>query len=447
MWSDLAAERARTVPYPPGEHRFSMRRTNRFIEHPMRVLVDGYERFGPIYTLRIFHHNVVFMLGPEANHHVLVSGAENLSWRGGELRALIPLLGDGLLTTDGAYHRAHRKMMLPAFHRERIATAIRVMQDEVERAAATFVPGAVIDLYAWTRDLALRAALRALFGLDPDTARSGDVDAAEEFEVALSFHARSVAGQVARGPGSPYARVLRARRRLDALLFAEIDRRRAGDGLGEDLLSLLVEARDEDGDPLPREQIRDEVMTLLFAGHDTTTSTVAFLFYELARNPEIAEDPAITMDMLIDETLRKYPPAYIGPRRSIDAFEFQGMPVPAGAHVQYCSWASHHLPDVWPDPDRFDPYRFTPGRRAALTKGAYVPFGGGSRTCIGMRFGQAEIAAITRTILERSRLELVPGYELGIRHAPTISPRGGMPMTVRPAAPAALLGGRTLTAA
>ena len=439
MWGDLAAERARTVPYPPGEHRFSMRRTNRFIEHPMRVLVDGYERFGSIYTLRIFHHNVVFMLGPEANHHVLVAGAENLSWRGGELRALIPLLGDGLLTTDGPYHRAHRKMMLPAFHRERIATAVRVMEEEVERAASAFVPGAVIDLYAWTRDLALRVAMRALFGLSPDAARSGEVDPAEEFETALSFHARSVAGQVARGPGSPYARVLRARRRLDALLFAEIDRRRAGDGLGADLLSLLVEARDEDGDLLPREQIRDEVMTLLFAGHDTTTSTVAFLFYELALSPEIAEDPGITMDMLIDETLRKYPPAYIGPRRSIDAFEFQGMPVPARAHVQYCSWASHHLPDVWPDPGRFDPYRFTPDRKAALAKGAYVPFGGGSRTCLGMRFGQAEIAAITRTILERSRLELVPGYELSIRHAPTISPRGGMPVTVRSAAPAALL--------
>ena len=180
-------------------------------------------------------------------------------------------------------------------------------------------------------------------------------------------------------------------------------------------------------------------MTLLFAGHDTTTSTIAFLFYELARNPQIAEDPGISVDMLIDETLRKYPPAYIGPRRSIDAFEFQGTPVPARAHVQYCSWASHHLPDVWPDPDRFDPYRFTPERKAALPRGAYIPFGGGSRTCIGMRFGQAEIASITRAILERARLELVPGYELSIRHAPTISPRGGMPVTVRRAAPAALL--------
>ncbi len=260
-----------------------------------------------------------------------------------------------------------------------------------------------------------------------------------EFETALSFHARSVARPGRARAGSPATRACCARGAPRRAAVREIDRRRAGDGLGEDLLSLLIEARDEDGDPLPREQIRDEVMTLLFAGHDTTTSTVAFLFYELARNPQLAEDPGITMDMLIDETLRKYPPAYIGPRRSIDAFEFQGMPVPARAHVQYCSWASHHLPDVWPDPDRFDPYRFTPERKAALPRGAYVPFGGGSRTCIGMRFGQAEIAAITRAILERARLELVPGYELGIRHAPTISPRGGMPVTVRRAAPAALL--------
>lgn len=447
MWEDLAAERAATVPYPPGEHRFSMRRTNRIMDDPLRTLVDAYERYGPIFTLRIFHHNVVFMLGPEANHHVLVSGAANLSWRDGELRSLVPFLGDGLLTTDGAYHRAHRRMMLPAFHRERIATATGIIEDEVERAAATLVPGAVIDFYDWVRHVALRVAMRALFGLDPDRARAGDFDAVDEFEAALSFHARSVAGQVARGPGSPYARVRLARRRLDELLTREIDARRAGDGLGEDLLSLLVEARDEDGDPLPREQIRDEVMTLLFAGHDTTSSTMAFLFYELSRNPGIAEDPGITMEMLIDETLRKYPPAYIGPRRSIEPFEFQGVPVPGRAHIHYCSWASHHLPDVWPDPDRFDPRRFTPERKAALQKGAYVPFGGGSRTCIGMRFGEAEIAIITRTVLERFRLELVPGYELKIRQAPTISPAHGLPMTVRAAAPAAFLAAPVLRAA
>ena len=181
-------------------------------------------------------------------------------------------------------------------------------------------------------------------------------------------------------------------------------------------------------------------MTLLFAGHDTTTSTVAFMFYELARNPELLDDPGINVEMILDETLRKYPPAYIGPRRSVEPFEFNGHQVPGNAHVEYCSWASHHLPDVWSEPEQFRPERFTEENKAKLPRGAYVPFGGGSRTCIGMRFGQAEIAIIARAILERYRLDLMPGYELEIRHAPTISPRQGMPMRVRAAEPAAVLG-------
>ena len=143
--------------------------------------------------------------------------------------------------------------------------------------------------------------------------------------------------------------------------------------------------------------------------------------------------------MILDETLRKYPPAYIGPRRSIEAFEFNGVHVPAGAHVHYCSWASHHLPDVLPEPDAFRPERFSEESKAKLPRGAYVPFGGGSRTCIGMRFGQAEIAIIARRILERFRLDLLPGFELEIRQAPTISPRRGLPVLVRSAAPAAVL--------
>jgi cytochrome P450 len=305
---------------------------------------------------------------------------------------------------------------------------------------STLVPGAVIDIYDWVRHVALRVALRALFGLDPDRIRAGSFDAVDEFEAALSFHARSVAGQVARGPGSPHARVALARRRLDELLTREIDARRAG-AAGQDLLSLLVAARDEDGDLLPTDQIRDEVLTLLFAGHDTTTSTMSFLVRELARQPELLDDPGVSVRMLIDETLRMYPPAYIGPRRSIAPFAFDGVPVPGRAHIHYCSWASHHLPDVWPDPSRFDPYRFTPERKAAIEKGAYVPFGGGSRTCIGMRFGEAELDVMIRALYERLRFELLPGHRLRIRTAPTISPIGGLPVRVRAAKPAAFLAG------
>jgi cytochrome P450 len=433
LWADMRADRAADVSFPPGELSYSMSRTRRFEHDPLGLLLESYERYGPIFTLKIFHHNAVFMLGPEANHYILVTHARNFLWREGHLRDLVPLLGDGLLTIDGVLHRTHRKLMLPAFHRERIAAATGIMEDEVEAALGELVPGTVVDLYEWTRRLALRVAMRALFGFDPDTAQAGGLNAAAEFESALSFYGRDYLLQMLRGPRTPFSRLLESRRRLDGLIHGEIERRRATGERGEDILSMLLDATDEDGEPMDREAIRDEVMTLLFAGHDTTTSTVAFMFYELALNPEVLDDPVVSVEMIVDETLRKYPPAYVGPRRSIEAFEFAGATVPAHAHVHYCSWASHHLPEVFPEPEAFRPRRFTEDASAALPQGAYVPFGGGSRTCIGMRFGQAEIAAIARGILGRFRLELQPGFELEIRHAPTISPRQGLPVRVRSA--------------
>jgi cytochrome P450 len=239
--------------------------------------------------------------------------------------------------------------------------------------------------------------------------------------------------QMLRGPGSPWRAMNRAKAKLDRVIFAEIARRRASGERGVDILSLLLDASDEDGSRLSDGELRDQVMTLMFAGHDTTTSAVTFLFYELARNP--AEMPSLDdepLDMVIDETLRMYPPAWIGPRRSIEPFELHGVRVPGGVMVNYCSWASHHLPEVFPEPERFRPSRFAPEAKAALPKGAYVPFGGGSRTCIGMRFGQLEIKAIAREILSRFRLDLEdPSLVPSIRQMPTLSPRGGLPMVVR----------------
>jgi cytochrome P450 len=136
--------------------------------------------------------------------------------------------------------------------------------------------------------------------------------------------------------------------------------------------------------------------------------------------------------MVFDETLRKYPPAWIGPRRSVEAFEFEGHTIPGRAFVNYCSWASHNLPDVFAEPSEFRPERFTPEAKAALPKGAYVPFGGGSRTCIGMRFGQLEIRTIATLLLTRFTLTLPEDFQLEIRQMPTISPREGLPMIVAP---------------
>jgi cytochrome P450 len=423
----MRRERAATVPFPPGETLPSVRRTARFASDPLPILLELYERYGPVFTVRIFHGNVVFMLGAEANHHMTVSHAHNFSWREGHMGDLIPLLGDGLLTIDGDFHRRSRRIMLPAFHRERIEAAGAVMRDETARALDGIAVGDTFDLYALTRELALRIAMRALFGLDPGRAR----EAAREFEEALSFWAHAYWLQILRGPGTPWRRMTGARARLDALIFAEVDRRRAAGSDGEDVLSMLVAATDEDGRRLSREHVRDEVMTLLFAGHDTTTSTVTFLFHELARNPEVAADPAFDFGLAIDETLRLYPPAWIGPRRSIAPFRFAGHDVPGGVPVNYCSWASHRLPDAWEDPTAFRPERFAPGNRERIPKGAYIPFGGGSRTCIGMRFGLAEVGVIAAAIRARFRLELEPAYELSVRQMPTISPKHGLPVVAR----------------
>jgi cytochrome P450 len=450
--SDLLAERRVEVPFPPGETRFSISRTRSFARYPLPVLLDAYERFGPVFTLRIFHGNTVFMIGPEANHYMTVSHASNFSWRGGHMGDLTPLLGDGLLTIDGDFHRRSRRIMVPAFHHRAIAAALSTMDAEIDRALEDWHDGSRIDIYYWTRRLALRIAMRALFGFDPGA--GARIDVAKRFEEGLGFWSRDYLLQVLRGPGSPFSRMQAARRALDGVIFDEIARRRRSGERGEDVLSLLLDASDEDGEQLSDRQVRDEVMTLLFAGHDTTTSTIAFMFYELARHPEIAAalreelgaerpDAAQLMsgelellEMVQDETLRMYPPAWIGARKAFDTFEFAGHTVPGGAYVNYSSWVSHHLPHVFEEPRQFRPERFSPDAKAALPKGAYVPFGGGSRICIGMRFGQLEVKAIAATLLRRFEFELEPGYKLRIRQMPTIGPRGGVPMIVRRREPA-----------
>jgi cytochrome P450 len=454
VFADLRDERAATVPFPRGDTRFSLARTQRFANDPLPLLLDAYERFGPVFTLRLFHGNVVFMLGPEANHYITVSHAANFTWRESHFRDLIGLMGDGLLTIDGDFHRRSRLIMLPGFHRERIAASVDVMVDEISRAIDELSAGDRIDLYAWTRRLALRIAMRALFGLDPDGGPARAIDAAGLFERALSFYSTDYALRMLRGPLTPWARLQQAARALDRLIYAEISSRRASGERGEDILSLLLDAEDEDGNTLTDLQVRDEVMTLMFAGHDTTTSTVAFMFHELAHHPEIvarllAEQDSQLVDgrptptqlmsgelaeleRVFDETLRMYPPAWIGPRRSVEAFEFAGHTVPGRAFVNYSSWASHHLPDVFPDPEEFRPERFAPEAKAALPKGAYVPFGGGSRTCIGMRFGQLEIRTIATLLLSRFTLSVPEDFQLEIRQMPTISPKDGLPVIVHP---------------
>ncbi len=451
--SDVRAELSvrRRGSYPPGPQDFDFGRTLQATRDPLPLLLGLYEEYGPIFSVRLLHHPIVFMLGPEANHFITVGRPECFHWRESSFGDLIPLLGDGLLTIDDAYHDRAREIMMPAFHREQVAASVEAMIAEASPAIERLRPGRVIDIYEWMRGLAMRIAMRALLGLDPDQAGKGAA-AAEHFERALGFYGIDFHLRLLRGPRSPWSKMVRSRAVLDEIVYGEIaERRRSPDESKMDILSLLVGVRDEAGEGLSDKEVRDQVMTLMFAGHDTSTSTLTFMMHELARHPGVVErlceeqdrvlggaTPDIErlerempyLEMVLDEVLRLYPPAWIGPRRAVRDFEFGGHAVKRGAYVNYCSWASHRIPEVFPDPEAFIPERFARQRKAALPRGAYVPFGGGRRICIGKRFGQTEVKLVATMLLQRLRLDAMPGRTMTVRQMPTLSPRGGLQMRV-----------------
>jgi cytochrome P450 len=450
MADDLRQEWTNRSPYPPGETNFSIARTKRFIQDPRGLLYDSYERFGPMFTLRISHGKIVFMIGPAANHYVTVSNASNFTVRESGFRPLVDIVGDGIFMTDGDYHRDMRRMVLPALHQKSIATYIDIMVEETERALESLVSGRTVNVYDWARPLALRIAARTLFGFDPD---SEQARVAEMTRVLEQMGTLPLMSGSLRGPFTPCARLMKNIRRLDSVLDAEIAERRAhGGGEGTDVMSLLIAARDEDGEPLSDVQVRDQVKTLLLAGRDATALTLAFLLHELARHPEVVErvvaeqeacmeggrpspqqlmsGELVELEMALDETLRMYPPVWVGPRRSTEAFEFEGLTAPGNAYVDFSSFTSHYLPEVFPEPERFKPERFTPEAKAARPKGAYVPFGGGSRTCIGMRFAQLQIRTIATLMLGRFKLELPPDFSLKLSLLPLLAPKEDVPVIV-----------------
>jgi cytochrome P450 len=339
--------------------------------------------------------------------------------------------------------------MLPVFHTERLAAATRIMVEEVDRGLDGWRPGQSVEVYEWARQVAMRVAMRGLFGLDPDAMHGDEV--AREFERGLAFYGEDFVLWVLRGPGTPYARLRSARRHLARAVLGEIRRRRCDGVEGEDILSLLMLSEDEDGWRFSDENLLDHSLTLLFAGHDTTTTTTSLLLYELARNPgwrdrvteeldhELGGEPPTeeqlfsglpVLEQALDETLRLYPPVPAGLRRAVEDFEFAGRRVAAGALVMYSSWASHRLEHVFPDAHSFRPERMSREAKAELPKGAYVPFGGGRRICIGKRFGYLEAKVIASRVLQRFAPELEQDKRPTIKWSATLLPKGGIPMRV-----------------
>jgi cytochrome P450 len=436
---------------PSGSTAPSWEHTRRIIADPLGLLLEHERRFGPVFTIRLLHEPIVWAIGAEVNHQILVSDFDAFAWREGRFADLWPLLGDGLLNTDGPYHRDFRMLLLPAFHRDHIAAVAETMVEEARAAAEALREGEVLEMYRWVRRLAMRIALRALLGMDATAGRERALAAA--FEASLAIHGEPVLLQMLPVPGTPLARAIAARRALDAIIRAEIEERRHRGDPGAGVLGLLLGATGADGRPLSSGVVRDQTVTLLFAGHDTATTAFTFLVHELGRHPEarraledeldrvIGPRPPSASDLdghalpvlerSLKETLRRYPPAWVGPRRTTREVTLAGVRVPAELGLHYSSWATHHLPDLYPEPFRFDPDRFLPEREAALPRGAYIPFGGGSRMCLGKRFGEYELRALAATLLGRLRLEPRSHADPRVVTTPTLGPKGGLQFTVR----------------
>ncbi len=380
---------------------------------------------------------------PDAIKQVLVTKARDFD-KGPLGRERRMLFGDGLATSDGELWRRQRRLSQPAFRNQRIATYGDAIAAEAARMTDRWRPGQSRDLHAEFMQLTLRIVCRTLFGVDV----SRDVrEVGAALEDVMPFFARqgNFFGHLLPKnlPTPGRVRFRRAVERLDRILYGIIARRRVKPG-GNDLLSILLAARDEDGSQMSDRQLRDEAMTLFLAGHETTALALSWTVAVLSQNPHAdervfdearalpgvltaADLPALRWtSQCITETMRLYPPAWIIARRAKKDVEIGGFRIPARAFVAMSQWVVHRDPRFFPNPERFDPTRWEEGKD--VSPHAFFPFGGGGRICIGRSFAMLEATLILATVSRRFRFRptsnSIPTPQAGISLRPKRGLRG-----------------------
>jgi cytochrome P450 len=386
-------------------------------------------RYGDMFTVKVEERPWVMLADPAAIREVFTAPAD-LMHAGDANSILRPMLGpSSVLLLDGAEHLHQRKLMLPAFHGERLERYRRIMVDATERALAGWPAGEALALRPHAQAITLEVIVRAVFGVHEGAAH-------ERLRALLSdvldrlTRVRRMVLIAAAGPNHPrivalFERELAA---VDAELHRLIAERRAAADLEarDDVLSMLLLARDDHGHGLSDSELRDELMTLLVAGHETTANSLAWAFERLARAPgglERVADDAAYAEAAVRETLRLRPVIALVARRLMRDAEIAGRVLPEGAVLTPCILLVHRRPDVYPDPDAFRPERFLERPPGTYT---WIPFGGGVRRCLGATFAQMELQVVLRTIAARVRLEAVGDPEPVRRRAITLVPaRGG----------------------
>lgn len=420
-----------------------------FRKQPAEFLLECARRYGDIVHYRLGLTDAFLIVHPDLIKDILVTHQHQFL-KGYGLQWAKSFLGEGLLTSEGDFHTRQRRLSQPAFHRQRIAGYAGVMTSYAQRARERWTDGASLDMSHEMMQLTLAIVGKALF--DADIESEADEIGESLTAILRLFYRFAIpfAGAVNRLPLPSNFRFLRARGRLNATIYRLIDeRRRAGKDQG-DLLSMLLMARDEQGDGAGMSdiQLRDELMTLFLAGHETTANALTWTWYLLSQNPEVearlhAEVAALPdrlpglddlprlgyVERVFAESMRLYPPAWAVARRPVTEYGIGDYVAGKGSSVVMSSFVTQRDPRFFPDPERFDPERWTAEAKASRPKFSYFPFGGGARQCIGEPFAWMEGILLIATLAQRWRFRLVPGHPVEPRPLITLRPRYGMRMT------------------
>lgn len=439
-----------TPSLPPGPSLPSAVQLFHWLTRPIPFMKECAQKYGDCFTIRFPFGpaTMVFFSNPETVKEIFTSDPEQL--RAGEANVIVrPLLGDhSLLLLDGARHQRERRLMMPPFHGERMYVYGEVMRDLTDHTIDIWPVGQPFALHPHMQQITLNIILRTVFGLAENTTLVRLRTLLTEVLAAGANPFMLIPWlQVDLGPYSPWGKQIRRRREIDQLLFAEFARRRTVDLAGrEDILSMLLQARDEDGQPLSDQHLRDELMTLLVAGHETTATSLAWMLYRILSRPDVLEKlraelrqvfgtgPVIPqqinkleyLEAAIKETQRLNPILPVVGRRLKVPTTIGGRTLPAGVVAMPCIYLTHHRQDLWPNPDEFTPERFL-GKKP--TPWEFFPFGGGTRFCLGAGFATYEMKVVLAQILSRTTLRLASKQPIRVvRRSITLAPSEGMPV-------------------
>jgi cytochrome P450 len=391
-------------------------------------------RYGNIFAFALPWRSYVFINEPALIKDMLVTQQHAFSKSLGT-RVLRLLLGEGLLTSEDPLHRQMRRIVQPAFHRERVAEYGRVMETDAAGLRDRLTPGAAFDAHAAMTELTLRIATKTLFGSDESASASAVADALRLMMVEFPAMLTPLGALRQRLPLRNTRRFWRARQMLDAIIYGIIARRRQDAAQRGDALSMLLAAQAVERDArVDDEQIRDEIMTLFMAGHETTANALTWGLYLLAQHPAIDEragraaqtGDAEYVARVVKEVLRLYPPAWIIGRETVrDVTLVDGSFIPQGRTIFAAPLLLHRRADYFADPLTFNPDRWLGAEPPPFS---YVPFGGGARRCIGEEFALRETAIVLSTLLAPYRFELQPGARVDIAPLVTLRPAGPVMM-------------------